>query len=169
MLFSRRCECKGRAFLRIHQMFICFFLDKNINPSILENQITKIEGLNAFAEQMWGLTSRANGQRIHLDALDHGEQTVGTGGREVFGEADFANEIKIGIKNFFGRKAVDDAEEEADDTFNDEGVAFCTERECAIGIFVANNPYATLAAVDKVRFVLFFGGELATIFAQVNE
>ena len=131
------------------------------NRFLLHTAVRKEERANA------GLGAERNG--IGLDALDHGEQSVGTRRRKVFGQTDLRNKIEVGIANFLGGVAVDHAQQETNEAFDDKGVALSAESERAVGVLIANNPNAALAAVDEIGLVFLAGGQYVALFAEVDD
>ena len=41
-------------------------------------------------------------QGVHLDLLQHGQQTIGASGREMLSESYLLDKVEVGIKNVFG-------------------------------------------------------------------
>ena len=107
------------------------------------------------------LLLRLVGQRIHPHLLHHGEQAVATGRRKVILQADAVDEVEVGTKYLVGCVAGEDFDEQGDDAFHNQGVAFRLEDEFAIP-FVGLQPHAALAAFYQVlvRLILFVKGLL---------
>lgn len=63
-------------------------------------------------------------QRIQPDLLDHGEQAVATGGREVVFQSDLLDEIEIGIEYLLRCMSAEHADEQGDDALHYQRVTF---------------------------------------------
>ena len=87
------------------------------------------------------------GQCIEAHLLDHGNEAVAAGGREMLLEAYLFYEVEVGIGDVFGCVAGENLDQEADDTLDDEGVALGLEHETAFGL-IGMEPYAALTALD---------------------
>ena len=71
-------------------------------------------------------------QRIHLHLLKHGGEPVGSCGRKVVAQTYLFDEIEIGRENVFRCLVVEHAQEQGDNTFNDECIAFRLEMNKAV-------------------------------------
>ena len=67
------------------------------------------------------------GKGVHPHLLDHSQEAVAAGGRQVFPQADLLDEVEVGIEDFLWGMVAEHADEQTDNAFHDEGVALCPE------------------------------------------
>lgn len=72
------------------------------------------------------------GQCIEAHLLDHGDEAIAAGGREVLLEAYLLDEVEVGIDNLFGGVAGENLNQEAYDAPDNEGIALGLEHEAAV-------------------------------------
>ena len=60
---------------------------------------------------------------MSADCVEHGVEAVGSGGGEVVGEADFADEVGFGVDDLSGAAAGVDLAQQGDQAGYDGGVA----------------------------------------------
>ena len=117
-----------------------------------------METIQPFFKVFFALLLRRITQGVGLDLLHHGEQTIGTGGREVVFKADGINEMQVGLYDFGRRVVTYHPDKQGDDAFGDKRVAVGREHKTTV-YEVALQPNATLAAFDKVAFYFILGIE----------
>lgn len=108
------------------------------------------------------------GQCIEAHLLDHGNEAIAAGGREVLLEAYLLDEVEVGIDNLFGGVAGEDLHQKADDALDDEGIALGLEHEAAIYL-IGLQPHTALTALDEVAVGLVLLGQRLLLTAEVDE
>ena len=69
------------------------------------------------------------GEGVGPHLLHHSQETVGAGGRQVLTEADFIDEVEVGIEDFLWGVTAEYADEEGHDAFHNQRVALGTEQD----------------------------------------
>ena len=65
----------------------------------------------------------AESERIEVHLLDHGHQSVRTGGAEVFLQTDAVDEVEVGVENLLRRVVRQDTDQKGNNTLHDDGIA----------------------------------------------
>ena len=86
-----------------------------------------METIQPFFKEFFALLLRRITQGIGLDLLHHGEQTVGTGGREVVFKADGINEMQVALCDFCGRVVAYHPDKQGDNALGNKRIAIGSE------------------------------------------
>ena len=99
------------------------------------------------------------GEGVGTDLLEHGEQAVAAGGRQMVVQPDGVDKVEVGIEYLLRGAVAEHTHQHRDDALDDNGVAVGLEMHLAVGI-IGLEPHAALAAVNEVvgSFVLLVEG-----------
>ena len=107
-------------------------------------------------------------QRVQFHLLDHREQSVGPGGREVLPEPDPVDEIEVRVDDLLRRAAAEHADQQRDDPFGDDRVAVGRKVNFAVAQ-LGVDPYARLSSPDKELLVSVLLADCRQLAAQFDQ
>ena len=83
-------------------------------------------------------------------------------------QAYLLDEIQVGIQNLVRGMVGHHLDEQGDDAFYDQGITLGLELQATV-LNIALEPYAALAAIDQVLFVLVFLVQWLLVTTQIDQ